>query len=288
MAKYTTQLRTICENFAGYDEHQDAFQMEQVIDESWDKIFDSYVYEKFEYTQWDTSSSEPLWSIQFGDIVCKHILRNFYTREIGAESVGLFLHWLNERLLNNFDYINDLYKGQIQLANYDGSRLQTTDYREYYYDNFNIGKNGELQGSDTSAKTNNYGDTSDYDNTNANSNNKMYSDTPQGDFELIDGVNPTPSTHLQYATDGEFESGGGTDTEDVSSNGTRVDSKSKTYTGTHDYYKTKETDNAQKWGSKYSFDGKLIQEVKKEIGMAYIQTEAELNRIFGDLFLNLY
>ena len=69
MSKYTTELRFICEKFAGLSESTGFSNIESVLDKSWDKVFN--------FTT-DRPSEEQ----------CKKILRHYYTREICAETVG--------------------------------------------------------------------------------------------------------------------------------------------------------------------------------------------------------
>ena len=40
MSKYTTELRFICESLAGYDSSQGYGKVSEIIENSWDKIFD--------------------------------------------------------------------------------------------------------------------------------------------------------------------------------------------------------------------------------------------------------
>lgn len=295
MAKYTTEVRTVLESLLGRSEHGDADDMESIIEQSWSLVFDADIYSQFVYYHWydgtnpDTGEFDEFY---YGDMLCQHILRQFYSREICCESVGLWIQWMNERLVNNLDYIKQLYDGQIQLMfmwTSQQSKLKTIEHHRYYGDYHSFSKIAtELSGSDTSAITNRNSDSSDYDNTNANSNKHIYSDTPQGDFELIDGVEPTPNNVLLYATDGQVTTGGGTDTNDVNATGTRVDSKSQTFTGNYDYYRSFNGDDGQNWGRKVDFGGMLMQEYRTANASAFIDTDAVIDKLFSDLFIQLW
>lgn len=295
MAKYTTEVRTVLESLLGENEHGTFDDVEDVISRSWNLVFDEDIYSQFVYYHWmdGNNPDAPFDEYYYGDILCQNILREFFTREICCESVGLWLQWMNERLVSNLEYIKQLYDAQIQLmfvwGNRQGSKLNTIDYRRYYGDEYGYGKASEnLSGSDTSQITNDNSDSTDYDNTNANSSKHIHSDTPQGDFELIDGVEPTPNNVLLYATDGKIVNGGGTDTNDVSANGTRIDSKSQTYTGRYDYERSIGGDDGQRWGRKIDFGGMLMQEYRMANASAFIDTDAVIAKLFSDLFMRVY
>ena len=83
MSKYTTEVRYICESTAGLTDSVGFNSVDAVLDECVDKIFD------FDYPIFDETYRRPL---------NKKILRNFYTREICAESVGLWKLYLQQRL----------------------------------------------------------------------------------------------------------------------------------------------------------------------------------------------
>ena len=82
MSKYTTELRFICESKAGLSDSVGFNQIDDVISNSWNKIFDNF-------TIFDES---------YRSVLCSKILKHYYTREISAETVGLWQHWLNTRM----------------------------------------------------------------------------------------------------------------------------------------------------------------------------------------------
>lgn len=297
MAKYTIEVRTILENLLGMDEHGEFSDVEDIVERSWNLVFDEEVYSRFVYYHYPTygqipNPETPPDEYYYGDMLCQYILREFFTREICCEAVGLWIHWMNERLLTNFDYLKQLYDAQIQsmfIWQSTLSKLRNKETIRFYGENDSWSKEStEITKAKSSSLTNNIGDTSDYDNTNANGNSHIYSDTPQGDFDLIDGVEPTPNTHLLYATEGEITTGGGTDTNDISLTGTRVDAKSRSADGTYDYSNIYEGDDGERWKRTNDFNGLTMQELRKVNAESFIDAEKEVNRIFGDLFLNLY
>lgn len=95
MSNYTTQVRFICESFANLNESSNSGDVDSVIDLSMDKVFD------FEY---------PIFDESYRRVLQKKILKHYYTREICAETVGLWKLWLNTRLNEIMPYYNKLYK----------------------------------------------------------------------------------------------------------------------------------------------------------------------------------
>ena len=95
MSKYTTEVRYICETAAGYNSSQDRPKVAQILAEAAPKIFD------FDFPIFDEDYRLPL-EIK--------ILRHYYTREICAETVGLWKLWLEDKMnliLKMIDAIKD-------------------------------------------------------------------------------------------------------------------------------------------------------------------------------------
>ena len=93
MSKYTTEVRFICETFAGLSESVGYADVEEVLEKSWQKVFNiPFTILNAEYTE----------------NLCKKILRHYYTREIGFETVGLWQIHLNQRMIELSPYYNDL------------------------------------------------------------------------------------------------------------------------------------------------------------------------------------
>lgn len=95
MSKYTTELRFICENFAGLDESVGYNDIEQVIANSRSQIFN------FEY---------PIFDSDYRAVLETKILKHYYTREICEETVGLWRLRLNTRMNEIMPYYNKLYE----------------------------------------------------------------------------------------------------------------------------------------------------------------------------------
>ena len=98
MSKYTTEIRFICEDAAGYDESKGYADVDEIISKSIDKIF------SFDF---------PLFDGQYRDVLCTKILRHYYTREIGFETVGLWRLKLQTKLNEIMPYYNQLYLSEL-------------------------------------------------------------------------------------------------------------------------------------------------------------------------------
>lgn len=98
MSKYTTEVRFICENAAGYDESKGFNSVEDIITIAAPKVFN------FDFPIFDENYRLPLE---------KKILRHYYTREIGEETVGLWKLRMQDTLCNLMPYYNKLYESEL-------------------------------------------------------------------------------------------------------------------------------------------------------------------------------
>jgi len=157
MSKYTTEVRYICEVNSGLTEGSVA----DYIANSWRKIFD------FDF---------PIWDEQYRSVLCTKILKHYYTREIGLETVGLWKLKLETKLNEIMPYYNELYESTTFKYNplYDADYYKTTKGTD-------VGENNRAGQSNT---VNNGTNNTVYDETGKNEGkNKRvnrFSDTPQG------------------------------------------------------------------------------------------------------------
>ena len=153
MSKYTTQVRFICEQKAGLEESKGCDNVDTIIAEAWDKIFTTNV---------------EFFSAEYKPFICKKILKHYYLREIGAETVGVWKLWMNERLETIMPYYNQLYSSAALEFNpfYD---VDVT--REY-----------------VKGITGQQGSTGNSNMITGNTGWDLYSDTPQGGVTGLDGM----------------------------------------------------------------------------------------------------
>lgn len=151
MSKYTTEVRFICETFAGYDSSQGGNSVDEVVSKARDKVFN------FNY---------PIFDENYKEVLETKILKHYYTREIGEETVGLWQLRLNTRLNEIMPYYNKLYQSEmIEFDPMNTNVIEKTGGRKEKEDVSNVTGNSSNSGSTS------------YD---------KYSDTPQGGLSGID------------------------------------------------------------------------------------------------------
>ena len=98
MSKYTTEVRYICESAIGLTESVGYVSVKDVLTQAAPIVFD------FDFPIFDESYRLPL-EIK--------ILKHFYTREIGVETVGLWKLKLDTKMNEIMPYYNQLYKTEL-------------------------------------------------------------------------------------------------------------------------------------------------------------------------------
>lgn len=177
MSKYTTQVRFICESKSGLANSTGCGKVNEVIQKSWNKIFTTDV---------------EFFDENYRSVICSKILKHYYLREIGAETVGIWELWMNTRLEEIMPYYNELYMSAKlkfdPLHNVDLSTKHTRDV------DATTGKTSKQIQKNTSERNDGYTDdntvTSDITNT-GNYNNEggtrdLYTDTPQGSIQNLE------------------------------------------------------------------------------------------------------
>lgn len=134
MSKYTTEVRFICEQKAGLKESVGYDKVDSVLDASWDKVL---------------TATPEMFNADYRPILYKKVLKHYYTREICAETVGLWQLWMNRTIEEVMPLYNELYKAQAEAADLLFDTDMTTTYREE-----GSGKNTE-NGSSTSGNEHN-------------------------------------------------------------------------------------------------------------------------------------
>ena len=145
MSKYTTEVRFICEQKADLRESEGFSNIDEILSNSWDKIF--------------TTNCE-IFDDNYRPVLCQKILKHYYTREIGTETAGLWMLWMNRRLEEIMPYYNQLYKS---------AQLEFNPFHDVdYYREGNRQNDGTSETKGTSK------------NTQDNVSRDLYSETPQG------------------------------------------------------------------------------------------------------------
>lgn len=187
MSKYTTEVRYICETLAGYDHSQGQMKITDILERSWNKIFDELP------DFFDESYKKPL---------CMKILRHFYTREIGAETYGLWKSWMIMKMFEIMVYYNQLYKSELLTFDPLHDVDLTTNHS-------GTGTNAGVNNGNTRStmSENNTGSTND-----SGQSWDLFNDTPQGSIKDIesqdyltnarkktDNGNSTSSNHTAHS-----------------------------------------------------------------------------------------
>lgn len=109
MASYTMKLGTYIEMWSQYET---GLTMAQKIEKGRPKLFD------FQY---------PIFDESYRKVFETHFIRNFYMREIGFETEGLFKFNLETWLIINMPYFNKLFESElIKYDPLENTRLNTT------------------------------------------------------------------------------------------------------------------------------------------------------------------
>lgn len=98
MSKYTTELRYICEKANNLDTSKGYSDVNTIIENARSKIFN------FDY---------PIFDETYKPVLEKKIIKHYYTREIGEETVGLWQLRLDARMNEIMPYFNKLYESEL-------------------------------------------------------------------------------------------------------------------------------------------------------------------------------
>lgn len=189
MSKYTTEVRFICENSAGLSESEGANNVDSVLDKCWNKVFN------FDF---------PIFDENYRQVLCRKILKHYYTREIAHETVGRWKLALNAKLNEIMPYYNQLYKSELLEFNpfYD---VDLTRSREGSGTSNRISNNTETN-SGTSKNVSNGSGTS-----NTNTLNR-FSDTPQNSMDTQGIADSVPLTTVTKVNEDNTTTNESTDT----------------------------------------------------------------------------
>lgn len=142
MSKYTTEVRYICETYAQLDKSEGYQSINGIIEKARDKVFN------FDF---------PIYDESYRSVLESKILKHYYTREIGFETVGLWEHFLDMKMNEIMPYYNQLYKSALLNFN----PLYDTDYTTT--SNRDIGSNEKSTSHNT--RTDNLKESTSFDNT---------------------------------------------------------------------------------------------------------------------------
>ena len=200
MSKYTTELRFICENYAGLSESQGCTKVNDIINKALPKIFD------FDF---------PIFNEEYRKELEKKIVRHYYTREICCETVGRWKLFLEDKLNIIMPYYNQLYESAL----IEVKPLLTTDMNtnrtinRSSEDSLNANANSNDSKSSNTDVTNISDTTSNVTSSsigNSSATNKE-SDTPQGGINGLVNDQYLTNASINSASDSVSSTTGTTD-----------------------------------------------------------------------------
>ena len=247
MSKYTTEVRFICEQKAGHESSAGFTQIDDILDKSWDKIFTSNV---------------AFFDEDYKPFLCKKILKHYYTREICAETVGLWQLWLNTRLEEIMPYYNELYKS---------AQLEFEPFDDVNYTRESNRKNTENENNTKTGTNNRTINSNSSGNSNTDTIDK-YSDTPQGSISNLS--NDTYLTNARITSDDNSFTSENNGTDNLTINETNDRDKN----GNEDYFEK----IMGKQGTKnYS-------EMLLDFRRTFLNIDLQVIDEFSDLFFGLW
>lgn len=189
MSKYTTEVRFICENSAGLSESEGADNVDSILDKCWNKVFN------FDF---------PIFDENYRQVLCRKILKHYYTREIAHETVGRWKLALNAKLNEIMPYYNQLYKSEL------------LEFNPFY----DVDLTRSREGSGTSNKTSNNTETNSGTSKNVSSGSgtsntntlNRFSDTPQNSMDTQGIADSVPLTTVTKVNEDNTTTNTSTDT----------------------------------------------------------------------------
>lgn len=286
MSKYTTQVRFICETAAGLSESEGQASVKQIIAAAIPSVFD------FDF---------PIFDESYRNVLETKILKHYYTREIGLETVGLWKLKLDTKLNEIMPFYNQLYKSELiefnPMYDVDLTRDHTLNRSEQTEqtgtetadatkngtvdtktsgtktgtsrENIDVSENQETDQnskSDTDIK-NTTGSTSEETATGTKTHYDKYSDTPQGSLQNVQ--NDTYLTNARMVNDNDTQTGkttvSGSDTSTGSTTADTSTTTNSTSETTHTGNTTDETSGTQNTTSEGTEKRNATQTANKEL-----------------------
>ena len=213
MSKYTTEVRFICENNAGLSESEGADNVDSILDKCWDKVFN------FDF---------PIFDENYRQVLCRKILKHYYTREIAHETVGRWKLALNAKLNEIMPYYNQLYKSEL------------LEFNPFY----DVDLTRSREGSGTSNKTSNNTETNSGTSKNVSSGSgtsntdtlNRFSDTPQNSMDTQGIADSVPLTTVTKVNEDNTTTNESTDT--LTRNDNKTGSGTENINNTDKYIET--------------------------------------------------
>lgn len=307
MSKYTTQVRFICETAAGLSESEGQASVNKIISAAIPSVFD------FDF---------PIFDESYRTVLETKILKHYYTREIGLETVGLWKLKLDTKLNEIMPFYNQLYKSELiefnpmydvdltrdhnlkreETTKQDATEKGTTEKTGSVDDNAHTETSDNQNSESTTDIQNTTGSTSKEQLGASKTHYDKYSDTPQGSLQNVQ--NDTYLTNARMINDTDSQTGETTVSGNDTSKGTTTANSSTD--GTNDTERNISTNDSEEKSVSQNLNKNLnsiddyIEHVKgKNGGVSYSAMLNEFRTTFlnidmqiidelSDLFMNLW
>lgn len=307
MSKYTTQVRFICETAAGLSESEGQASVKHIIAAAIPSVFD------FDF---------PIFDESYRNVLETKILKHYYTREIGLETVGLWKLKLDTKLNEIMPFYNQLYKSELiefnpmydvdltrdhnlkreETTKQDATEKGKTEKTGSVDDNTHTETSDNQNSESTTDIQNTTGSTSREQLGSSKTHYDKYSDTPQGSLQNVQ--NDTYLTNARMINDTDSQTGETTVSGNDTSTGTTTANSSTD--GTNDTERNISTNDSEEKSVSQNLNKNLnsiddyIEHVKgKNGGVSYSAMLNEFRTTFlnidmqiidelSDLFMNLW
>lgn len=185
MSKYTTEVRFICETKAGLLESKGFNNVNDIITLARPNIF---------------TFSYPIFDDNYKPTLETKILKHYYTREIGFETVGLWLLNLDRKLNEIMPYYNQLYASELLMNGINP--LHDIDYTKEHEGEAEDLSTGTIGDSGTQVRsvTDTHSNQRTLNTTKTDDTTEKFSDTPQGALTGLSSDNYLTSAKMTHAT----------------------------------------------------------------------------------------
>lgn len=307
MSKYTTQVRFICETAAGLSESEGQTSVKQIIAAAIPSVFD------FDF---------PIFDESYRNVLETKILKHYYTREIGLETVGLWKLKLDTKLNEIMPFYNQLYKSELiefnpmydvdltrdhnlkrnETTKQDATETGTTEKTGNVNDNTHTETSDNQNSESTTDIQNTTGSTSREQQGASKTHYDKYSDTPQGSLQNVQ--NDTYLTNARMINDTDNQIGETTVSgNDTSTGTTTTDSNAD---GTNDTERDISTNDREEKSVSQNLNKNLnsiddyIEHVKgknggvsfsamlNEFRTTFLNIDMQIINELNDLFMNLW
>lgn len=285
MSKYTTEVRYICEEKSGLDKSVGCDDVDRVISNSWNKIF---------------TTQCRIFDENYRSILCSKILKHYYLREIGAETVGIWKLWMNTKLEEIMPYYNQLYESALlefdPFKDVDYKKEHEGESEDTHSGESNTTKDGssDYSNSDTRSDLGTSKDTgtitdariinNNGNNSRSGSKTDRYSDTPQGTISNTDVEGDAYLTNVRLIG----ETDGGNYHDDTTDNNTRTLNTNTTTTNNSNASGSGETSSSETIDGTDSYLNQNTNSYLEHIfGKMSSTPYSELLNKFRETFLNI-